>query len=67
MVVTSVVQVGRSLLLEVKTGLNVSLEEDGLVQLVLACYRRCPLVNMLLVTIGTDLLQQRYSQGDFYK
>ena len=43
-----------------------SLEEDGLVQLVLACYRRCPLY-ILLVTIGTDVSQQRYSQGDFNK
>ena len=40
-----------------------SLEEDGLVHLVLACYWRCPLY-MLLVTVGTDLLQQRYSQGE---
>ena len=66
MVVTGVVQVGRSLLLEVTTGLIVSLEEDGQVQLVLACYRRCPLY-ILLVTIGTDVSQQRYSQGDFNK
>ena len=63
MVVTVVVQVGKSLLLEVTPGLIVSLEEDGLV---LACYRRCPLY-MLLVTVGTDVLQQRYSQGDFNK
>ena len=53
MVVTSVVQVGRSLLLEVTTGSIVSLEEDGLLQLVLACL----LVNMVLVTVGTDVLQ----------
>ena len=66
MVVTGVVQVGRSLLLEVTTGLIVSLEEDVLVQLVLACYRSCPLYK-LLVTIGTDVSQQRYSQGDFNK
>ena len=64
MVVTGVVQVGRGLLLEVTT--IVSPKEDGLLHLVLACYRRCPL-NMLLVTVVTDVLQQRYSQGDFNK
>ena len=58
MVVTIVVQV--------TTGLIVSLEEDGLVHLVLACHRRCPLY-MLLVTVATDVLQPRYSQGDFKK
>ena len=66
MVVTFVVQVGKSLLLEVTTGLIVLLEEDGLVQFLLACYRWCPLY-MLLVTVVTDVLQQRYSQGDFNK